>query len=488
MSRPPKSSAAAACLCLFPTLCVCLAGEPGSPAGKGNPARPPAGSEVFLTEIPRYRGNVILGRPSDHSITLSVLLQDEANIEVAYGSSGTGLQHRTGILALHAGEPQEIVLDGLAANTPYQYRIFEAKHETPLLPERGNGQFQTCRAPGSPFTFTVQADSHLDGSCLPELYKACLANALADKPDFHIDLGDTFMTGKHPSRETAARQYAAQRYYLGLLGQVAPIFLVIGNHDGEECRSGGAADLEGLAVWAGEQRKRCVPNPVPDTFYTGNAQKHPRAGLLQNYYAWTWGDALFVVLDPYWTSWSTHAGKDPWNMSIGPVQYRWLTDTLRASNARYKFVFIHQLVGGLDRGGRGGAEAALLFEWGGHELDGRQTFAIHRVGWEKPIHELLVEAGVNIVFHGHDHFFARQERDGMVYQLVPQPAHRNCRSHSAREYGYETGSFLPNSGHLSVHVEAHEGITVDYVRTATPDMARHAVRNAEVAFTYTLKP
>ena len=76
----------------------------------------------------------------------------------------------------------------------------------------------------------------------------------------------------------------------------------------------------------------------------------------------------------------------------------------------------------------------------------------------------------------------------MVYQLVPQPAHRNCRSHSAREYGYETGSFLPNSGHLSVHVEAHEGITVDYVRTATPDMARHAVRNAEVAFTYTLKP
>lgn len=84
----------------------------------------------------------------------------------------------------------------------------------------------------------------------------------------------------------------------------------------------------------------------------------------------------------------------------------------------------HQLVGGLDKGGRGGVEAATLFEWGGREKDGRDTFAVNRPGWEKPVHKLLVENDVSAVFHGHDHFYAHQELDGIVYQLVPQPAHR----------------------------------------------------------------
>ena len=53
-----------------------------------------------------------------------------------------------------------------------------------------------------------------------------LANALADAPDFHVDLGDTFMTEKHASRESAARQYVAQRYYFGLISHSAPLYLV----------------------------------------------------------------------------------------------------------------------------------------------------------------------------------------------------------------------------------------------------------------------
>ena len=33
-----------------------------------------------------------------------------------------------------------------------------------------------------------------------------------------------------------------------------------------------------------------------------------------------------------------------------------------------------------------------------------------------PVHQLMVKNGVTIFFQGHDHLFARQERDGMVYQ------------------------------------------------------------------------
>jgi len=442
---------------------------------------------VFLTNIPQYPGNVILGRPTDRSIVASVLLNHAARVRVAYGLQGQVLSSRTGPFDLGAGEPREVIVDGLEADAAYEYRVVDADTDAPLLPVEANGMFHTCRRPGSSFTFTVQADSHLDGNCMPELYRLCLSNALADRPDFHIDLGDTFMTGKHADRSSAARQYAAQRYYLGLIGQSAPVFLVLGNHDGEEVFRPGSGQADGLAVWANAQRKRLFPNPVPDSFYSGDVDRHPYAGQLQDYYAWQWGDALFVVLDPYWYSSSTRGGADPWNATIGKTQYEWLARTLRSSQAKYKFVFIHQLTGGVDESGRGGAEAAMLYEWGGHERSGEDTFATRRPGWDKPVHGLLVETGVTIVFHGHDHFFARQELDGVIYQLVPQPAQRDFLNHSAAEYGYRTGDFLPSSGHIRVRV-APTGVEVEYVRAATPDMARSGATNGAVALRYACAP
>ena len=181
----------------------------------------------------------------------------------------------------------------LQPNTQYFYQFRSAQTNSAEF------TFHTARPPGSTFTFTITADSHLDEHTDPALYQRTLANALADAPDFHIDLGDTFMTEKHPSREEAAKQYLAQRYYFGQLCQSAPLFLVLGNHDGESPRGRGS-DADSLAVWSNLMRKRYFPNPVPDSFYTGNATKHPEAGLLQDYYAWEWGDALFVVLDPFW--------------------------------------------------------------------------------------------------------------------------------------------------------------------------------------------
>ncbi|MBU0638655.1 MAG: metallophosphoesterase [Planctomycetes bacterium] len=419
-------------------------------------------------------------------MTLSVLAHKDTRVRFVYGPVEQTRSRRTEPIKLRAGEPHEVVLEGLLPNAAYNYTLKYAESEKPLFAEEPSGSFHTARSAGTPFTFTIQADSHLDEGCLPELYQQTLANVNADQPDFHVDLGDTFMTGKHVSRESALLQYAAQRYCLGMVGRVAPVFFVIGNHDGEETKRPGAAAADGLAAWSCRQRKRVLPNPAPGGFYSGNATVHPHAGLLQNYYAWTWGDALFVVLDPYWTSRSTRGGREPWGMTLGKEQYDWLCRALRTSRAKYKFVFIHQLVGGLDPSGRGGAEAARLFEWGGHEFDGQRTFAEHRPGWDKPIHELLVETGVNIVFHGHDHFFARQECDGIVYQLVPQPAHRNFKKHFADEYGYKTGDFLPSSGHLRIRVHP-DRTSVEYVCSATPDMTRRGLRNGKVAFRYAIR-
>jgi hypothetical protein len=39
-----------------------------------------------------------------------------------------------------------------------------------------------------------------------------------------------------------------------------------------------------------------------------------------------------------------------------------------------------------------------------------------------PIHQLSVDNSVTVFFQGHDHLFARQELDGVVYQSLPNPA------------------------------------------------------------------
>jgi len=439
-------------------------GREGKP-GRDGERRGARGPATFFTSVREVRATVVLGRPTDRSVTLSVLLRAGGKAVVAFGPRGGALARRSAAFVLAPGEPAEVVLDGLEANGAFAYRVLDAATGEACLPEDGNGSFRTARAPGEAFTFTVQSDSHLDGNSDPALYEACLGNVRRDEPDLHLDLGDTFMTGKHPDRESAARQYAAQRYWLSRVAHSAPLFLALGNHDGEERRSPGDDGPDGLPAWAANQRKRLFPNPVPDRFYTGNPETVPGVGLLQDWYAFTWGDALFVVLDPYRASRGTRGGAEPWNMSLGKAQYEWLARTLRGSRAKWKFVFVHQLTGGLGSGGRGGAEAALLYEWGGREADGRNTFAVNRPGWEKPVHALLVESRVAAVFHGHDHFFARQELDGVVYQLVPQPARRRADVADAEEYGYRQGEFLPGAGHLRVRVEPGL-VRYDFVRAA----------------------
>jgi hypothetical protein len=109
-------------------------------------------------------------------------------------------------------------------------------------------------------------------------------------------------------------------------------------------------------------------------------------------------------------------------------------------------------------------------EWGGKNADGSEGFKQNRPGWEMPIHQLFVKTGVNIVFHGHDHLFVKEELDGIIYQEVPQPGHPSGGTRSAEEYGY-TGVILGSSGHVRVTVSEKEA-KVDYVRSIVPGVTR----------------
>lgn len=105
-----------------------------------------------------------------------------------------------------------------------------------------------------------------------------------------------------------------------------------------------------LAVWSIGLRKRYFPAPEPGRFYTGNATPDHSAGPSQDYYAWEWGDALFVVLDPFWYATRARGSDDNWMRTLGAEQYQWLARTLEQSHANLRFVFIHHLVGGAGKG------------------------------------------------------------------------------------------------------------------------------------------
>lgn len=435
-----------------------------------------------------FTGSVVLGAPTDSGVVLSLYASEQSGrLRVEYGRRGQPLSESSATVGLSAGQPVTLTLAGLAADTAYDYRVQFQPQGMAQEVAGAVHRFHTARPAGSSFTFTVQADSHMDENSVVRMYQRTLANVLAAQPDFHVDLGDTFMTEKHqaplsltsaPASSAAAveQRYVYERGNFAAITADVPLFLANGNHEGELGWLKTTAGND-IANWAAQARQRYFVAPATGGFYSGENGGSARGA----WYAWHWGAALFVVLDPYWYSARTK-GADGWSMTLGPEQYRWLESTLASSTAAFKFVFLHSLVGGLDGQMRGGAEAARFFEWGGYDSDNTtRSFASKRPGWNAPIHELFVRHGVSAVFHGHDHLYVKQELDGIVYQEVPQPSalNTNNAANLARDYHYDSGVALSSAGHLRITVTPND-VTAAYVRTWLPEQENAQRRNGQI--------
>lgn len=428
----------------------------GEPQGQGKGVRQRGGPVgVFRTEVPESPLNVIVGAPTDRTVSLSVLSSADGKFKLEYEAAD---QAKNIEGDLSAGMPKVVELNDLKPDCGYSYSVQSGSAKV-------EGRFHTVRKPGSSFTFVVQADSHLDENSSLSVFENTLNNEIADQPDFMVDLGDTFMVDKYSDYKESEKQYEAQRYWFSKPGAHMPIFLCLGNHDGEQ----GWVARGGVEVsdWSRAQRQKYFPVIRPNAFYSGA----PAKGL---YYAWTWGDALFVVLDPFVaTTRKPRTDADGWNWSLGKVQFEWLQNVLKNSSAKHKFVFIHHLVGGFGREARGGVEAASKFEWGDED-----EFPTQRTGWAEPIHALLKRHKASALFHGHDHLYVRQEKDGIAYFEVPQPSAARENVNSAEEYGYKTGKLLASPGHLRVTVNP-DGVKYEYVKSRLAGKNREVVDSLE---------
>lgn len=434
---------------------------------------------------------------------MTVSLRADAALDayVEYGPASGGFTGQTPPVVVPAAGTALVALPGLQPATAYRYRVrYRAPGQAAFATDTTHG-FQTRRGVSDTFTFVVQADPHLDDNSSTAVYQQALLNELADQPDFLVDLGDTSMAEKcvigtsslcappSPPSESAvrARTELARRWF-ETVGHSLPLFLVLGNHDGE---SGWVANPSSasLDAWSLAARKSLFPNPEPDGFYSGSSEPAAGGGLRQNYYAFEWGGAAFFMLDPYAYT-MKKPGSDGWGWTLGATQYQWFARALAASRARYKFVFIHHLLGGNGSETRGGAAFAGLYEWGGRNLDGSWGFTTQRPGWSAPLESLMRDANVTAIFHGHDHLYAREVSGALVYQEVPQPSlARYDTPDPAAGYGYvgTVGTnIFPSSGHLRVTVSSSE-VRVEYVRAVAPADETATRRNRAIIDTYTVR-
>jgi len=471
----------------------------------------------------------ILGRPTSTSVAISLLANQATKVQIEYGVTKGRYSLKTATYELVAGTPKVIDLNKLKTNSKIYYRINTISGNSI---ETGKEQsFSTQKKLGATFSFTVQGDTHPEraGKMFnADLYNVTMDNIAKQQPDFHILLGDDFSIDPlidkgQANQANVEKIYQTHRNWLAIPGASVPIFLVNGNHE-----QAAAYLLDGTltnpAVLAGNARNKFYPLPSPGGFYSGDTKEVAGIGLLRDYYAWTWGDALFITLDPYWHSkfavdnvagvlvpedqTATNASDSStvtnkkggakaadkpakqagggaskvdnlWNVGIGDEQYSWFKKTLETSKAKYKFVFAHHVLGT----GRGGIEVSTNYEWGGKDPKGQSTFAKERPNWSLPIHDLMVKNGVQIFFQGHDHIFCTQERDGLIYQSMPNPADDTFSMFN--ESAYKTGVKAPNSGHARVTVSASQAKVEYFLAARANDTGRS---NLQLAHSYVVKP
>jgi autotransporter-associated beta strand protein len=459
-----------------------------------------------------------LGNPTDTSIAINVVPDANATIYYEYGTASGAYTQQTPPVAALASQPAEVILSGLQPNTRYFYRMrYEAAANPGTWTARNEYQFRTQRAAGSTYSFVLTSDSHvnLQLGTLSQ-WQTTLDMIAADRPDFMIDLGDTFAMDNGTTSVTSAA--AADQVYLfqrsaGILGRAShsvPMFFAMGNHENEE--GWNFNDANPQPIWGMRARKKYFPQPSPLTapgFYSANTDPveandvtAPNSHVIgsdqyrEDYYAWTWGDALFVVFDPFHYTmqnpYGASAGEgnddpaagDRWNWTMGIQQHQWLNNVLSTSTAKYKFLFAHHMLGGTQNYVRGGAEPAHQFEWGGYNADGTtwgwDTRRPAAAGWIKPVRQMMIDYDVTAFFHGHDHQFAYEQRDGMVYQEVPAASQGTTSGFGSYNSSPYLVSQSSNSGYLRVTISPSQAL-VEYVKTTGTNVG-------QVQYSYTMAP
>jgi predicted phosphodiesterase len=278
------------------------------------------------------------------------------------------------------------------------------------------------------------------------------------EPDFVVHLGDILdfhyfgFNQPPPDSLWTKNGYLFYREFTGeLLGNTTH-FSVIGNWDGEN-GDFAAEEIERSR----SQRLLYLPGPDPDTYPQGGSEH-------QDYFAFTWGDALFIVLNVMsYTPKGHYLSGDiglPDDWTLGETQLHWLEETLKNSESKWKVIFVHHTVGG-----NAGDEANSAYGRGG----GRAAL----VGEQATVHALMRDYGVQVFFYGHDHVFFDMIVDGIHY-TIPGSTGAPWKF-TTLETGYPADAYWTDSGYARVDVTPSR-IDVAFVNINDEDIYQYSIQ------------
>jgi len=156
-----------------------------------------------------FPGTMVLGRPTDTLIAANLIAPTAMSVYLEYGPISGAFERRSETVDLMAGQPRELELRNLVANTRHHYRIRFRPAGASEYDASPEFSFMTARPPGSTFVFGVQGDSHPERTRImfdAALYTRTMQLVAADRPDFYFLLGDDFSvdTMSRSGRKTPA--------------------------------------------------------------------------------------------------------------------------------------------------------------------------------------------------------------------------------------------------------------------------------------------
>lgn len=406
-----------------------------------------------------------LARPTEKSIFISALNGNQpskAIIEVREENT-IEWERRGTELSVSAYDFLNWDIANLSAATRYEYRVLIKRASDDDYTPTANGSFITQRKASTSYKAVLITDPHTgtfaETSEPVQTLDKVIQNTSREKAEFVLALGDNVAwPGSREYPQTAPQgavsAYAMYRKHIGPLTLNCPHFGIIGNWAGES----GKFPEKSIKL-VSDVRRKFLPNPGHLTYPQGGSER-------EDFYAFSWGDVLYVMLNIQTHSKPSKPGEleslmadvtgiEDW--TIGDRQMKWLETTLKNATERFRFVCMHH-----PAGGNAGDSANTLYGRGGARA--------WNTGEQRTIHDLMKKYKVQIFFYGHDHVFVDDVVDGIHYTL-PGSCGAPWKFTKA-ETGYER--FWPDSGHARLEVTP-EKATVTFINLEGKEIHRFAV-------------
>jgi hypothetical protein len=363
----------------------------------------------------------------------------EYGTSTSYGNETIPQTHVTGVIKTD--------ITGLSPDELYHYRIKWTENGMTL-----NGKdrtFRTARSKGNTFNFAITSDVHWvkDGDYYDKMAGTLKPVLESVDADFWIDLGDFIEAdiGVFWTQDHANALYARALWGINTIAHSLPFIPVVGNHeminqyygtDGCPCKLDAIASIRCQDVTGNH-----FGQPLFE--YQGNARtaffplyNHEIETVLdpdyKTFFSWEWGDALFIVLDPYLytTEYPSQCDGEKPVFTLGEVQRNWLLDLIDNNTHNWIFIFIHQHGGQLPGTQYIYTPGRQIKECYGRGGAATVTYSVQCDEWIRKV----IGCKNVIIFLGHDHVFSTGVYEGLRFFSCPRPD--NQESWTLDEIGY----------------------------------------------------